>query len=160
MMPEFADHALRLAAAAVLGCVFGLTRDVAGKPAGMRTMGLVALGSAVITVCALEAGKTMGPDGLSRLLQGVFQGVLTGVGFVGAGAVLHSPEGMRVRGLTTAAIIWAAAALGVACGLGTWANVLVAAALALFLVVGLHPLEKRIEARAKQAHGKKPTAAD
>lgn len=155
MTTDIWTHALRLVAATAIGCVLGLTRDVAGKPAGMRTMGLVALGSALITLCALEAGAPMGPDAASRLLQGVIQGVLTGVGFVGAGAVLQSPEGTRVRGLTTAAIIWAAAALGIACGLGAWVNVLTASIIALFLIVVLHPLEKRIEGMAKAANGKK-----
>ncbi|HWA22216.1 MAG TPA: MgtC/SapB family protein [Caulobacterales bacterium] len=151
MMTGFADYALRLAAATAIGCLLGLTRDVAGKPAGMRTMGLVAFGSALITLCALDAGARLGAAGLSRLLQGVIQGVLTGVGFVGAGAVLHSPEGTKVRGLTTAAIIWAAAMLGVACGLGAWANVALASGLALVLIVVLHPLEKHIEDRARRA---------
>src|SRR5262245_34440210 len=108
----------------------------------MRTMALVAVGAALITLCAIETSKGLDPNGVSRVLQGAIQGVMAGVGFIGAGAVLHRPDGRHVRGLTTAAIIWTAAAVGVACGLGAWAPVLSAAAIALVLIVALHPLEK------------------
>ena len=154
MPADYVETAIRLAAAAVLGCLLGLTRDMADKPAGMRTMGLVALGAALITLVAHNAFPEAHPDAQSRVLQGVIQGVLTGVGFIGAGAVLHNHEQGRVRGLTTAAIVWVAAAAGVACGLGEWGPVSIGAVVALLLIVVLHPFERRIERRARDRRKK------
>jgi putative Mg2+ transporter-C (MgtC) family protein len=145
LSPTFAEDALRLSAAAILGMGLGLTRDISGKPAGLRTMGLVCLGSALITLTGVRGFASMGAEAESRVIQGVIQGVLTGVGFIGAGAVLHGAGDRKVRGLTTAAIVWVAAALGVACGLAEWSLVAVTAALAFIVIVALHPIEKKIE---------------
>lgn len=146
-LPTLTEDFLRLAVAAVLGMALGLTRDVTNKPAGLRTMGLVSLGSAIVT---LTAWRTFGPqdlDAASRVIQGAIQGVMTGVGFIGAGAVLHGRNDKRVRGLTTAALFWVAAGLGIACGMGMWTIALVGAPIALLLVVVLHPVERQIERR-------------
>lgn len=149
MQPEL-EHALRLVAATLLGMGLGLTRDLRGKPAGLRTMGLVSLGAAIMTSTALQLFPASEPDATSRVMQGVIQGVLTGIGFIGAGAVLHDARETRVRGLTTAATVWTAAALGVTCGIGAWAIVLIGAAIAFFVIVALQPLERWIERQAKK----------
>jgi putative Mg2+ transporter-C (MgtC) family protein len=102
---------LRLAAAMVIGGVIGLDRNLHHKPTGVRTLGLVALGSAL---ALLTVGRDSQTD-ISRVVQGV----ITGVGFIGAGVILH-------RASATAAAIWVTAALGALCGLGSWHIILVA----------------------------------
>ncbi|MGE3303525.1 MAG: MgtC/SapB family protein [Hyphomonadaceae bacterium] len=145
------DVLLRLLAAAGVGVALGLNRDLAAKPIGMRTLALVAMGGAAAMLAALQMAAMQGhPDALSRVVQGVIQGVLTGVGFVGAGVVLHQPARNRVRGLTTAATVWLGAALGLACGLGAWAVAGIGVALALLVLAGLHPIERRIERAARR----------
>ena len=99
---------LRLAAAMVIGGVVGLDRNLHHKPTGVRTLGLVALGSA-LAILAVEQDSQAD---ISRVVQGV----ITGVGFIGAGVILHRPTGKCVHGLTTAAAIWVTAAMGVLCG--------------------------------------------
>jgi len=129
------DVVIRLLAATGIGGAIGLNRELTRKPAGLRTHALVALGSALATVSALQLG---GPaeaghgDAVSRVIQGV----IAGIGFLGGGVILHT-EGRNVVGLTTAATIWVAAALGVSCAVGQWrvAGSAVLIALAV-LVVG------------------------
>lgn len=138
---------IRLSAATAAGMVLGINRDLRGKPTGIRTLGLVALGSAVITVATINvAGMEGHPDAMSRVIQGLIQGVLVGIGFIGAGVVLHGPKPFEVYGLTTAANVWLTAGIGVACGLGAWHVVWVGVLLGFLLLVAFHPLEKRIEA--------------
>lgn len=103
---------LRLSVAAVLGGLIGLERTRVGKSAGVRTHMLVALGAALFTVVPLEAG--MRTADFSRVIQGL----VTGVGFLGGGVILKLSEEQQVRGLTTAAGIWATAAAGMAAGAG------------------------------------------
>jgi putative Mg2+ transporter-C (MgtC) family protein len=141
--------------------VLGFDRDLNAKPTGMRTLGLVALGSASITVAALQLGALHGdPNAVSRVVQGVVQGVLTGVGFVGAGVVLRRPERLEVHGLTTAATVWLTAALGVVCGLGGWLIASISVALAVVLLVVLHPIERQLERRALDKRAQRSTAED
>lgn len=104
---------IRLIAAALMGAVVGLERERARKPAGFRTHILVSVGTAVfVIVCA---GIGMSLDGLSRVIQGI----VTGIGFLGAGAILKLNEERSIQGLTTAAGVWMTAAIGVAVGLGS-----------------------------------------
>lgn len=92
-----------------------------GKPVGMRTLALVSLGSALVAISAIEFQNLREqPDAISRVIQGVITGALTGVGFVGAGVILRDRETKTVHGLTTAATVWIAAGLGIACALGAW----------------------------------------
>ena len=136
---------IRLSAACAVGLALGINRDVNGKPTGMRTLGLVALGAAAISTGTVHyAGLDQHPDALSRVVQGLIQGVLTGVGFIGAGVILRNAKALDVRGLTTAATVWVTAALGVACGLGSWSTVLVGTALALILLAVLKPIERAL----------------
>lgn len=147
--PGDIDSALRLAAATAAGMALGLNRDLSDKPTGMRTLGLVALGAALAALAGLRAeGVADDPDATSRVIQGVIQGVLTGIGFLGAGVVLRDRSAGRIRGLTTAALVWVTAALGIACALASWVLIALGVGLALFLLVVLHPLEKKLERRA------------
>lgn len=142
------ELALRLLAAVVAGMLLGLNRDVNGKPTGMRTLGLVSLGAALVSVTAQKyTGLEAHPDASSRVLQGVIQGVLTGVGFIGAGAILHNRQALDVLGLTTAATVWVTAGVGIAAGLGAWWVTLGGTVLGLGLLT-LPSLEKKPPADA------------
>jgi putative Mg2+ transporter-C (MgtC) family protein len=139
---EIPDVAMRLTSAALAGVVIGINRDYAQKPIGMRTLGLVSLGAATITVAAIQVpGMTENADAMSRVVQGVIQGVMAGISFIGAGVILRDHHARTVDGLTTAASVWVTAALGVACGLGMWGVVVIAAAIGLILLVALGWLE-------------------
>jgi putative Mg2+ transporter-C (MgtC) family protein len=134
------DVALRLVAAILVGLVVGLDREWRGKPVGIRTLALVALGAALVSLATIHLSALRNePDAISRVVQGVIQGVMTGIGFIGAGAVLHHEK--NVHGLTTAATVWVTAALGIACALATWDIVLIGAGLTVFVLVILHPLD-------------------
>jgi putative Mg2+ transporter-C (MgtC) family protein len=124
------DLALRLLLAAVLGAIIGLEREVHDHPAGMRTHLLVSVGSAAFTVLSIFAFP--GSDTGRVAAQ-----IVTGVGFLGAGAILK--EGATIRGLTTAASLWAVAAVGMAAGAGAWG---VAGVLTTIAIVSLWPLQK------------------
>lgn len=134
---------LRLAAAVGTGALIGLDRELRRKPAGLRTLALVSLGSAVFV---LETINTAGAytDGTSRVIQGV----VTGVGFLGAGSIIRGHDEESIRGLTTAASIWLAAAMGIACGLANWPLVAGACVLGL-LVLLITPVERVIHNRRK-----------
>jgi len=103
---------LRVFAAVLLGAVVGIERERAGKPAGLRTHMLVSLGTAVVVIACQDSGMSL--DGLSRVIQGM----VTGIGFIGAGTILKLNEQREIQGLTTAAGLWMTAAIGVAAGLG------------------------------------------
>lgn len=104
--------AFRLSLAAVVGALPGLQRERVHVAAGLRTHMLVALGSAIFVMAALDTGATM--DATTRVIQGL----ATGIGFVGAGAILKSAQSQEIRGLTTASSIWLTAGLGTAAGAG------------------------------------------
>ena len=135
---------IRLSAAVAVGAVIGLDRELRRKPAGLRTMALVSLGSAVYVLAALDSGGGVSFDAGSRSIQGV----VTGVGFLGAGSILRGDTDSSVRGLTTAASIWLAAATGVACGLAQWPLVIGSAAFGVLVLV-LSPVERIIHNRRK-----------
>ena len=103
----------------ILGALVGAQRESIGKPAGLRTHMLVAMGAALFVLAPLEAGMEL--DGISRVIQGI----VTGIGFIGAGAILKLQEKREIEGLTTAAGIWMTAAIGIAAGLGRWGLALV-----------------------------------
>ena len=109
---QLARVVIRLIVAAVLGAIVGMQRETAGKPAGLRTHMLVSLGTAVVVLAC--SGAAMDMAGLSRVIQGI----VTGIGFIGAGAILKLNEEREIQGLTTAAGLWMTAAIGIACGLG------------------------------------------
>ncbi len=142
------EAGLRLLAAMAVGMAIGLNRDLHGKPLGMRTLGLVALGAALVALAGLRF-PVIGGDtqATGRVVQGVIQGVLTGIGFLGAGVVLRNPEKLEVYGLTSAATVWAAATLGLTCALASWPLILFGVAGTLFLLVAVRPLEIWVEHR-------------
>src|SRR5258708_10343386 len=121
---------LRLSAAALIGGVIGLDREVRRKPAGMRTHALVSLGAALVMLVVVRSPGANHVDAVSRAIQGL----IAGVGFLGGGAILKSDNREMVHGLTTAASIWLVASLGIACGIGQWIAALVALALALIIL--------------------------
>ncbi len=125
---SLARIAVRLLVAAVLGGVLGVERQYEHKSAGMRTHMLVAMGAALFTAGPLLAG--VGAEHVTRVIQGI----AAGIGFVGGGTILKLTEQHEVRGLTTAANIWLAAAIGVAAGAGWLAPAIVATALALIVL--------------------------
>ena len=142
-MITWEDAALRLAAATLAGIVIGLNRDIHNKPIGMRTLALVSLGAAAVTVSAVQYDVMAAhPDALSRVVQGVIQGIMAGISFIGAGVILRDQQKGTVEGLTTAATVWISAALGIACGLAAWTVAAVAVALALVSLVGLFWVDK------------------
>lgn len=122
--------AIRLFLAMLLGAVIGIQRERAGKAAGLRTHMLVAMGSALFVLSCGAAGMTL--SDLSRVIQGV----ATGIGFIGAGAILKWHEEHQVKGITTAAGIWMTAAAGSAIGLGQ-AGLAMLGVLAAWVVLAL-----------------------
>lgn len=138
---ELSDIVLRLFAAIAVGAALGIDRDLERKPIGARTLALVSLGAAVLAVATINVpGIYDNKDALSRVVQGLIQGVMAGIGFIGAGVIIRRPEVDLVRGLTTAATVWVAAAIGIACGLGQWIVVGTATVLALIVLVLLKRL--------------------
>ncbi len=118
---DMMDILLRLGAAGGTGIVLGLNRDLHGKPTGVRTLGLVALSAALVAIATINLPMIHSdPDALSRVIQGLIQGVLPGIGFLGAGVIFRSKDGGSIENLTTAATVWITAVLGLACGLAAW----------------------------------------
>ena len=143
MLNENGEIAVRLGAALILGAALGLNRDLHGKPAGLRTHALVSLGAAVATMVVLGLPGSLSrsdPNAISRVLQGI----LTGIGFLGAGVIMRDPVG-HVTGLTTAATIWICAVLGVVCGLGYWSILGIGLALTAVALAFGKPIERLAE---------------
>ncbi|WP_431266170.1 MgtC/SapB family protein [Roseateles chitinivorans] len=128
--------AVRLLLAAVLGGILGYEREHHGKAAGIRTHMLVSLGAALFVLVPQQGGMALAD--MSRVLQGV----IAGIGFLGAGAILKLKDEEQVHGLTTAASIWMTAAIGIACGLGREATAVFSMLLAL-LILAVLPLVTR-----------------
>ncbi|WP_333793542.1 MgtC/SapB family protein [Hyphomicrobium sp.] len=138
MLLEIGDIVLRLTAAVIVGIALGIDRDIERKPIGARTLALVSLGAAAIALATINVpGLYDNKDALSRVVQGLIQGVMAGIGFIGAGVILHKPDVDLVKGLTTAATVWVSAALGVGCGLGQWIVVGAATVLSLIVLIAL-----------------------
>jgi putative Mg2+ transporter-C (MgtC) family protein len=140
---SFTEVLLRLAIATVIGAALGLNREIRGKPAGLRTHALVALGTALVTLTGIALA---GHDGEfdSNSVSRVIQGVVAGIGFLGGGTILKSDSGEQISGLTTAASLWVVACLGIACGVGLWRIALIALGLALLVLVAGEPLENAL----------------
>jgi putative Mg2+ transporter-C (MgtC) family protein len=132
---------IRLLAAALLGALVGYEREKAGKPAGLRTHTLVCVGTAVFILSCSSA--TMSLDAMSRVIQGI----VTGIGFIGAGSILKLSQERDIRGLTTAAGIWMTAAIGVGVGLGSLGVAALSTLLALIILKVVGAVEARFEQR-------------
>jgi putative Mg2+ transporter-C (MgtC) family protein len=141
---ELVSLTIRLLFAIVLGAVVGIQREQSHKPAGLRTHMLVSLGAALFVIAVVESG--MDNDGVSRVLQGL----VTGIGFLGGGAILKLQQQREVEGLTTAAGIWLMAAVGVAVGLGRLGLATVGTILTWIIMSWIGRIEHRIN--AKRAH--------
>jgi putative Mg2+ transporter-C (MgtC) family protein len=147
------ETALRLGAALLVGTVLGLNRELHGKPAGLRTHALVSLGAALAVIMVLRsADGSLAAD--QNAVSRVVQGILTGVGFLGAGVILHDPNG-HISGLTTAATIWICAVLGLVCGLGHWVILGTALFLIVLALIFGRPLERLTE-RLFKRHASSP----
>jgi putative Mg2+ transporter-C (MgtC) family protein len=119
---------VRLLLAGILGGALGYERERSGKAAGVRTHMLVAMGAALFVLVPQQGGMVIGD--MSRVIQGI----VTGVGFLGAGAIIKHREAENVQGLTTAAGVWLTAAIGIACGLGREATAVLSTVLALVVL--------------------------
>lgn len=119
---------VRLLLAAILGGMLGYERESKGKSAGLRTHMLVAIGAALFILIPKQAGASEGD--ISRVVQGL----VAGIGFLGAGSIIKDKEGEEVKGLTTAASIWLTAAIGVAAGMGREATAVLSTFLALAIL--------------------------
>ncbi|TCR65711.1 MgtC/SapB family protein [Bosea sp. BK604] len=146
------DLTLRLLAGTAAGVVVGWERTLKQSAAGIRTFGLVGLGTAAAAGIFGDPGQI---DAASRVVQGV----LTGIGFLGAGVIILREKDQTPRGLTTAAAIWITAALGCAAGLGDWQIVLTATTLALVLLAVNHSIE-RWAGRDEEPTAAEPDAAE
>jgi putative Mg2+ transporter-C (MgtC) family protein len=136
---------IRLLAAAGAGIALGWPRNMVDKPIGMRTLGLVSLGAAMVSIAALRYPGLGGDvNAAARVLQGIIQGLMVGVGFIGAGVILRDMSTNKVHGLTTATTVWIAAALGIACGLADWIVVVTGLVLALVILIVLKRFERRV----------------
>src|SRR5229473_5595989 len=136
---DILDIAVRLGVATLVGVLLGLNRDLHGKSTGVRTLGLVCLGSAlaVLSIHAATGSEE------SRVIQGI----VTGVGFLGAGVIIRSEKGHHVHGLTTAACVWVTACIGAACAVAEWQIVVLGAALVFVILIFGGPFEKAIDRR-------------
>jgi putative Mg2+ transporter-C (MgtC) family protein len=156
-MPDaWLDIVARLSLSLVVGAAIGLNRDLHHKQAGVRTNALVSLGAALAVLVVMPPGQDEAHriDALSRVIQGV----LTGIGFLGAGVILRDPVKRRVSGLTTAAAVWLAALLGVASGAGAYFTVIITLILALIAIAFGGPFENwfRRNERSKPDPGAPP----
>ena len=144
------DDLFGILLAIVLGAVVGIERQVSGKAAGLRTNVLICLGAAVFTIISKQMAS--GSIDVTRIAAQI----VTGVGFLGAGAIIQDRGG--VRGLTTAATIWLVASIGMACGAGYYALAAISALLAVLVLLGLgrieKPLQKWLRKRKKPAEPK------
>jgi putative Mg2+ transporter-C (MgtC) family protein len=148
--PLVIDSVIKLFLAAVLGAAIGLERELHGRPAGLRTHALVCVAStmlvAISKTAALASLDTNAPGNYMFNVDParMAAGIMTGIGFLGAGAILSVRDSL-IRGLTTAACIWFVAALGVAIGFDAYILAIVAVAMALFILVGLNRVEGAME---------------
>lgn len=140
------DYMLRLLAAAVIGGLVGIERDLKGKPSGMRTNILMCVGSCLVMILSVRVAGDAGPPSDPGRIAAQ---VVTGVGFIGAGMILRSR--VTVTGLTSAATIWFVAAIGLVVGYGDYVLAGIAAALMLLTLTALDRVEKRFES-TRQIH--------
>ena len=137
-MLDWPEIVLRLGAATLAGCAIGLNRDLQGKSLGVKTIGLVGLSTALVVLIAMNSAEPTLTDAAGRVIQGI----LTGIGFLGAGVIFRERHQFHVHGLTSAACTFLAACIGIACGAGQWRAVVTAVVLAFGLLVIGRKLEE------------------
>ena len=141
----------RLCLSALLGSVLGLEREWRGKSAGLRTNILIAMGSTLFTMMSIDVSSGSGGDSTR-----IASGIVTGIGFLGAGAIMRTGAG--ITGLTTAAMIWLNAAIGVAVGGGEHRVAVIATIVALVVLVVLDPVERVLaRRRPRRKPARRPT---
>lgn len=159
MMMTATDLCLRLGASVVAGMVVGVDREMHAKPVGVRTLGLVGLGSALVTM----AGSGFSAEGVDANASRAIQGIVTGIGFLGAGVIVKGERKSHVHGMTTAAAIWVTAALGISCGVGAYLPVAIGLILMLLLIGVGGRIDRIIDTRWSRKHetgGQKAGAAE
>jgi putative Mg2+ transporter-C (MgtC) family protein len=147
-MPPIADLELirRLITAALLGAALGFERELRQKDAGLRTNILIAVGAALFTLMSIELAGPSGDPGR------IAAQIVTGIGFLGAGAIMRTDSG--IHGLTTAATVWVNAAVGVAAGGGKYHLAFIATGITLTALLVLEPIERVIARRFARPAGK------
>jgi putative Mg2+ transporter-C (MgtC) family protein len=136
---DWTDIILRLGTATLASGAIGLNRDLHGKPIGLKTLGLVGLSTATVVVLAVQFAA---PGKVSDAESRVIQGILTGIGFLGAGVIVRERDRFRVRGLTSAACAFLVACIGIVSGAGQWRIVVTALVMALVLLTIGRPAER------------------
>jgi putative Mg2+ transporter-C (MgtC) family protein len=138
---------LRLCLAALAGAAIGWNRFRAGKPAGVGTYALVALGAALFVAIPIQASPEHRADAVTRVIQGV----ATGVGFLGAGEIFRDPAGgSRIQGLTSAAALWVTAALGIIAVCGSWMIIAAGTVFILFILIMAPRFERMLPPPERQ----------
>ena len=140
------DIGIRLTASLAAGIAVGINRDMHAKLVGVRTLGLVGLGSALVTL----EGSGFSSSGMDPNTSRAVQGLITGIGFLGAGVIVKGEGRSSVHGLTTAAAIWVTAALGIACGLGAYVPIAISLVLMLALLSFGGVLDRAVFGRSKR----------
>ena len=135
--------------AVILGAMIGLEREISGKAAGLRTNLLICLGASVFTIISREMAT-----GSEGTVTRIAAQIVTGVGFLGAGAIIQDRRG--VHGLTTAATIWLVASIGMACGAQFYKLAIVSSLIAILTLIGLGKLSKPLDKHLKKS---KPRSA-
>ncbi|MGN6287553.1 MAG: MgtC/SapB family protein [Afipia sp.] len=154
------DIALRLGVATLACGAIGLNRDLHGKPIGLRTLGMVGLATALAVLFVDQ--QSADPSKVSDATSRVIQGILTGIGFLGAGVIMRSERFYDIKGLTSAACVWLAACIGIVSGAGEWRLVAVALAIAFVLLLFGGPVERFVHTTfsgKKRPEPKEPDAA-
>lgn len=146
------DVLQRLAMALLVAVAFGINRNLHNRAAGVRTLSLVALSTAGLVI----AMRWIAPGNLDALTRTI-QGIVSGIGFIGAGVILHRQASVHVVGLTTAAMVWFVAALGILCGLGLIELVVIISAFAAIALTIGRPLERWVYLRLRR-HSTTPDA--
>src|SRR5258706_15687187 len=131
---------MRLGLAALAGAAIGLNRDLHGKPAGVRTLGTVSLGSALLVIAGMSFSASHEGSDVSRIIQGI----ITGIGFLGAGVIVHQKDNTVTLGLTTAACIWLSSGIGIVCGIGAWRILLISLPLIFLGLLLGGPIERTV----------------
>jgi len=139
---DYLDILTRLGIATLAGGAIGLNRDLHGKPTGIRTLGIVGLASALIVIASMNFDLAEAPD--RNAVSRVVQGVITGIGFLGAGVIFRQQDTHKVEGMTTAACIWLTAAIGIICGVAAWRLLLIGLPLVFLVLIFGGPAEKAI----------------
>jgi putative Mg2+ transporter-C (MgtC) family protein len=134
----YSDEIFKIILSAVIGCLVGLEREIRRKPAGFRTLALISVGATIFTICSYKLGLGDNRDRIAA-------NIITGVGFLGAGVIFRN--GLSVSGITTAATIWIAAALGMLIGIGEYWLAILGLVVSLFILYALQYIQNYIDSK-------------